>query len=298
MNPFTVTTVLAAAATYDLTDLATAKDELGIDSGDTTQDAWISRAITQVSRSVMTETNRVFAPELVQDVIDVRRHCSQVPNGASVIQLARWPVLGIVSVSQLQSDGTTPALVSGTDYRLDASTGELLRLNTDTGRVTSWEPLLLTVIYSGGYGVLAQEAHVVPATPFQVTVAQAATFSCDQSVAYASGTLLTRVAASPTVGQYAVNSMTGLYTFAAADTLKPLSFAYCALAVPPDLIEIALRVITGRSSNRGRDPSLIERNTPGVGTQRWWFGAAPGQDGPFTPDIAGALDRYRVPVAA
>lgn len=74
-----VTTVLATAKTYDLTDLATVKDELALT--DTSKDAWLARALTQVSRSMMSATNRVFAPEYVQDVFDIPSERSRVPRG-------------------------------------------------------------------------------------------------------------------------------------------------------------------------------------------------------------------------
>lgn len=74
------------------------------------------------------------------------------------------------------------------------------------------------------------EAQTVPATPFTITVANAATFKQDWGVRYLSGLsaglLLTRVAASPTAGEYSVNSSTGVYTFAAADQGAALQISY------------------------------------------------------------------------
>lgn len=286
MNPAVVTTVLAAAQTYDLTDLDTVKDELGISNE--AQDAWLLRAIGQVSSSIMIETGRVFAPEFLQDVIDVRRGRSQVPR-VDELQLSRWPVLDIVAATQT-FDGTTIALTDGVDIRVDPDTGLLQRLDSN-GRVRWWEALPLTVTYSAGYGALVQETQTV--TAGEVTVAKASRFSADQSVAYASGALLQAVGDSPGPGQYIVAE--GVYGFSAADEGQPLSFAYTTLCVPPDLVEIVLRLITDRFKAKARDPALIQLDTPGVGTQRFWFGAAPGQRGVFPPEIAGALDRYRMP---
>lgn len=293
-SPVVVSTVSAPAATYDLTDKDTAKDELGIT--DTSNDAWISRGISQVSALIMSETSRVFAPECVQDVFDIPPNRSQRPGGVSELQLSRWPILGVVSVVQGLGSTTPVTLIAGTDFRIDAEHGLLLRLNSDTGTVSAWEPMPTTVKYTAGYGALVQESHTVPSTPFQVTVAKASAFSCDQSVAYASGVFLTLVSASPGVGQYAVAQ--GLYAFNVGDVGQVLSFAYCTLSVPNDLADIVLRLVTGRFSAKGRDPSLVQIDTPGVGTQRWWFGSVPGQTGPFPPDIAASLDKYRVPVVA
>ena len=74
------------------------------------------------------------------------------------------------------------------------------------------------------------EATTIPATPFQVTVANAAQFKQDWGVRYASGANagipLTRVAATPATGQYSVDTVTGIYTFAAADTGASVQISY------------------------------------------------------------------------
>ncbi len=71
------------------------------------------------------------------------------------------------------------------------------------------------------------EAAPIPATPFQITVDEAATFTQDLGVYFAaSGIPLTQVASSPTTGQYSVNPATGVYTFAAADTLDDVLLNY------------------------------------------------------------------------
>ncbi len=74
------------------------------------------------------------------------------------------------------------------------------------------------------------EAATVPATPFQVTVTNSATFKQDWGVRYASGANagipLARVAASPAVGQYSVNTASGVYTFASGDTGAAVQISY------------------------------------------------------------------------
>lgn len=72
-----------------------------------------------------------------------------------------------------------------------------------------------------------KEAAAIPGTPYTVTVANAATFTVDLGVALASdGTVFTRVAATPATGEYSVDVSTGIYTFAAADTLKNVVITY------------------------------------------------------------------------
>lgn len=71
-----------------------------------------------------------------------------------------------------------------------------------------------------------KEAMVVPAAvPYTIDAANAATFLQDLGVSYANTAIpLKKVAAAPTVGQYAVSN--GTYTFAAADEGVPLVTSY------------------------------------------------------------------------
>lgn len=295
-----VTTTLAAAANQNLTDLATVKMELGLSTIDTAKDAWLSGiAIPQVSASISRFCNHNFAPELLQDAFDIQQDAYpyQTRGGFAILQLSRWPVISLATVTQIPTFGSTVALTAGKDFRLDAENGALLRLNPFTGAAVAWEALPVTVVYAAGYGTAVQETGVVPASPgHQVTVAQASAFSCDLGVNYANGTPLIAMLANPLVGQYSVAQ--GAYALAAADVAQAVTFNYAISVIPPDLIGVCLRLITSRFMARGRDPALIERETPSIGKERWWFGNAPGQDGEFTPDIEAALDNFRQPVIA
>lgn len=71
------------------------------------------------------------------------------------------------------------------------------------------------------------EAGAVPGTPYQITVANAANYVDDLGVVNAAtGIPLVKVASGPTTGQYSVNTATGVYTFAAADTLLAVLINY------------------------------------------------------------------------
>ena len=71
------------------------------------------------------------------------------------------------------------------------------------------------------------EGATIPSTPYQVTVANGASFDANLGVAFAlNGQQLTRVASGPTTGQYSVNTTTGVYTFASADTGKAVLITY------------------------------------------------------------------------
>lgn len=300
MGLLTTSTVLSAASSITLTDLASAKSELQIKDATTEHDTWLTGVIKRMSSMMANYTNRQLVPELVKDVFDIQRDAYpyQTPAGFPVLPLSRWPVLGFQSVVQTLSATQTQTLVEGTDFRLDAANAQLIKLNPYTGTASTWDACPVTVIYSAGYGDLITEAATIPlSTPWQVTPAQSAKFSCDHLVTFADGTALTRVSSAPAAGQYSV-SATGIYTFAAADQGKAVTIGYAVKDIPDDLVDMCLRLIVARFRARGRDPMLMQRDDPQVGSERFWVGGTVGQDGPFPPDILSALDTYRVPVIA
>jgi hypothetical protein len=72
-------------------------------------------------------------------------------------------------------------------------------------------------------------AAVVPTTPFQITIVPplSGTFAVDEGVTYAAtGLPLTEVASAPAVGQYSVNTGTGIYLFAVADVAAAILINY------------------------------------------------------------------------
>lgn len=74
---------------------------------------------------------------------------------------------------------------------------------------------------------IEDEIGTIPTTPYKLIVLNGATFHSDLGVRFATtGVPLTRVAATPTTGQYSLVEATGEYTFAAADTTKEVLFDY------------------------------------------------------------------------
>lgn len=81
------------------------------------------------------------------------------------------------------------------------------------------------------------ETATIPATPFQVTVVNSATFTADLGVYDLTGSKpMTRVANSPATGQYSVSA--GVYTFAAADTLHVVSINYSYTATTGQTVSL------------------------------------------------------------
>jgi hypothetical protein len=110
-------------------------------------------------------------------------------------------------------------------------------IRTGIGRIeggakyADWDPdaiaAILGVSTSAGVTLAAiNESHAVPATPFQVTVDESATFDRNLEVVYAdTGLALEQVApASEATGKYSVTA--GVYTFVTGDKDKVLLFSY------------------------------------------------------------------------
>jgi hypothetical protein len=156
--------VVIAASSYDLVNLDIAKDELKIDAIDTTNDAWLSRAITQVSRLVQSYVKRPFAVETLRETLDIQQdpYPYQTPGGVAPLQLARWPLKFVGDVNQTIASDTTQTLQANKDYAVDFELGQLIRLNPFTGVATTWEALPVSVLYDAGYDEIP--ADVIDAT--------------------------------------------------------------------------------------------------------------------------------------
>lgn len=146
-----ISTVTVPATSYDLVDIRTIKDEIGLK--DAANDDYLARAISQVSRRFANGCNRVFQAETVQDLIYPKQDAYpyEVPGTLDGIQLSRWPIMSITSTVQIVSAGSTLALSPGTDFTIDARRGQLVRLNNFTGAPMAWEALPLRVLYVAGY---------------------------------------------------------------------------------------------------------------------------------------------------
>jgi hypothetical protein len=287
-------TVTIAAASYDLTDLATARDELAFKAADTSSDTFLSRAISQVSQAIADYCNTVFPVERLQDTFYLLDDESNfnIDASASPLQLARIPAITILSITE---NGT--ALVEGTDFQVDYDAGQIFRMHSNAflGPVRWHRPGPIIVTYDAGYGASLTEAFTIPGTPFQRTVSKGSAFAIDERVTKSDGTVFTKVASAPAAGQYTVTAA-GVYTFAAADTGAAVSIEYSYLRLPANLAMAALQLVTMRYRSRGRDPKLVSHSEPGIGEDRWWVGTVPGGDSGFPPDVQGLIDQFRIPV--
>jgi hypothetical protein len=158
MGAQVISSVVEAAASYNLTDLPTVKTELGINPSDTKNDAYLTLKIAQVSQAISTYCNRVFVQETVQDIIYPDRDIEPFWSLGNFqpLQLSRFPVASVTSVI-IQVDAN-PAdnvtLVQGTDFILNGPLGQVIRLSSLSGFPRKWKSLPITVQFVSGYATV------------------------------------------------------------------------------------------------------------------------------------------------
>lgn len=140
-------TVTSPAASYDLTTLAAVKTALEVTGSD--DDAFLSDLIERASGFIAAWCNRVFARETVEETFRLSRPAYHV-------QLARWPVASIATISEA---GT--ALTSA-EWEMDASTGTLYRLGSSDNRCT-FPAAKIVVSYTAGYLLPGDAGRTLPA---------------------------------------------------------------------------------------------------------------------------------------
>jgi hypothetical protein len=141
-----ITTLLSAALqNYDLTDLATVKDELDLTDG--SKDKKLSRYISEASAYFVKECNRVFQAEELQDEFWPNREAlSVLREGAEKLPLSRYPVeTPIISVVE---NGVM--LVEGVDFKVDYELGQLIRLDAHA-YPSRWHARPVVAQFVGGF---------------------------------------------------------------------------------------------------------------------------------------------------
>lgn len=286
-------TAEAPADPYDLTDLATVHDELGIPSTDTSNDGFLQRAITQASSVIANYCNRTFAIEVIQDQVQIQQdpYPYQVPGGVDPLQLSRWPFVNATPVSftgnthkSIVVDGiaSTAGVVAG--MLIFAADGSI-PVGTVVQQVVGSSLVLSQSATSSANGVSFTVGLQVVQT-LAAGSTQQLTYGTDFTVDAKRGWLIR------------LNSWTGVSTRWES---IPLTVVYQAGydKVPSDLTDACLRLVTARFRARGRDPMLVERSQPQtLGTERFWVGPTPGQSGALSPEIASLVSQYRVPVVS
>lgn len=281
------------ASPYDLTDLATARDELGIAANDTSQDTFLQRAITQASVAIANYCNRTFALEVVEDRIQIEQDAYpyQLPGGVNPLALSRWPLVKSASVSFTGATHRSP-VIDGIASTAGVKKDTLIFASDDS--LPAGTTIDTVSLYSL---VLSKSA---------TSATAGLTFTTGIQVVQTLGAGNTRELIFGT--DYAIDEKRGwlsrLNSWKAISVpweSQPLTVRYQAgyETIPADLVDACLRLVTARFKARGRDPMLVERSQPqSLGSERFWVGVQPGQSGALPPEIASLVDQYRVPVVA
>lgn len=142
-----------------------------------------------------------------------------IPSGANPTPV----MFGAVQDTSVDFSFDLKPLYGQNQFALEQARGKgKIDIKSQVGR---FDPNLFNQIYFGQTTSAGEvlnsmsEAATIPSTPFTVTAANGATFKTDLGVYSTTlGKFLTRVASGPATGQYSVNTTTGVYTFASADT--------------------------------------------------------------------------------
>jgi hypothetical protein len=140
-----ISTVLTVAGSKDLVALPLVKSALDITTS--ASDKFLKFLISAVSAEIAQYCNRTFPLETVLNEFWPARDAYpyQVPGGLNVLQLTRWPVASVASVTE---NGN--ALVEGTDFRVGKDEGHLFRLDGNA-YPCRWPPYALAVTFAGGF---------------------------------------------------------------------------------------------------------------------------------------------------
>jgi len=143
-----ITTVVAPAASADLATLSDVKTDLGITSND--ENTYLKAQISRCSAAIAQYCNRTFVVETVRDDIwpDRDAYPFEIPPGIAPLQLSRWPIVSLTSVTENDT-----ALVEDTDFSQDASKGHLIRLDALL-YPKLWPTYKISVTYSAGYSTI------------------------------------------------------------------------------------------------------------------------------------------------
>lgn len=153
MHPaVSVPTLVAAAASYNLIDLATLKTLFGVT--DTSNDALFNLLIPQASAKAQKFCANPFVIETIRDQIFPPRDGRPwtVRTDLDLIQLSRRPIVTIASVVETIA-GVATTLVAGTDYIANMEFGQLTRLDS-TGRPRNWHGNPVAVQYDAGFATI------------------------------------------------------------------------------------------------------------------------------------------------
>lgn len=193
-----------------------------------------------------------------------------IPTGANPTPA----VFGALQDVSVEFSGDLKRLHGNFKYALEQGMGKsTIDIKAAVGRI---DPVFFNQTFFGMTVTTGEKRNVVnepgtiPTTPFQITVANGATFAVDLGVYdRTTGKWMTRGATATATGIYAVNTATGVYTFNTADSGHNvlITYTYTASATGG--------TITGTNPLMGTQPvyalHLVNNFTGSGGTGYSWF---------------------------
>jgi hypothetical protein len=335
MIPVT-TQVLVPASSYDLTTLATVKDELNLTVPD--NDLTIGRWITAASFDIRAYCGRTFQLETVQDTFypDRDPQPQVLWGGVKPLQLTRWPLVNVpniagiapptapvlsvvaggsraatkyfATVTYLTSLGETPASAEAVIY---CPANYLLAVASPAadsqGLATGWN------VYAGltsGSETLQNGSPVAIGTGWtEPTSGLVSGVSSPASIAVTEnanplceGVDFTADAQPTALLSGSVAQLTRLdwNGWPRKWAAKPIVVTYQAgfATIPADLADAAVLAVKHRWYARQRDPFMREETIEGVYSAKYWIAQGPGTAGNLPPEVRDKIESYRVPMFA
>lgn len=274
-----------------LITLAQAKAWLNIASDQTSDDNLITGIIAGCSDTFGLLTDRdELAPTTYTERISGSGTSELIPSN-----------LPLISITMLTIDGRTMPVSTGfgvPGYFFDSD-----RIQIAGGGVTfPWSPGGIPDVFPRGRGnvsvtyvagfanlQITGESITVPSTsPYQATLAQAATFQGSLALTYAAGgAQLQQVAANPTAGQYTLSTSSGvMLTFNVADAGAALLAAYQISNIPMAVQQCVWEMAGWAYKNKDRI-GITNQAFPAAGLNNTYART------PFSVNALSTINRYR-----
>lgn len=135
------------------------------------------------------------------------------PTQVAIVQNVKFTIAGDIK-----------SLFGPNQYPVDTAVGKrTIKGSFEFGQITNnlmSQLFFADAVSTGVVATITDPATAIPATPFQITVAEASHFVQDFGVVNAVTGVPFVLHATPTAGQYSVNVATGVYTFSSADNVS------------------------------------------------------------------------------
>jgi len=327
-NAVVVSTIVTAAESYDLIDLATLKTLLGVTT--TQWDEVFALWITQASTAAQTFTGNPFVIEAREDQVWPRKDGVPwtVRPDLDALELARWPITSAVSPAATRPPMAPALYVTPGGSLAAAAYTVALTYVTPYGETPCGPPASIAcaagqVFTIGAPGVdrkMIASGFNIYAGPFgQALTQQASGVAVGQSWTLPGSGLVE--GSAPPSSLSLVEKISGVLTPLGAgldflldpevgkiyrldDDLRPKDWApdpvtanYSAgyATIPPDVFDAVVQMVKIRWYAQTRDPMIRQSNIEGVASTSYWFASGPGADTDMPPDVQAKLERYRIP---